>query len=332
MAERSRIEKLDQAIGAMLAGTPIGRVEAEIGELVRLAGELRELPRPKFKEDLKKRLDEEAKMTTATKSTAESAVDLRKGGYHTVTPYLIAEDGPALVEFVKQAFGAEELMRGVGSAGGIHCEVIVGDDSKLLLGGGIPGREFKGEPHPGAIHLYVKDVDGMFRRAVEAGATAVRQPMHQPYGDYDVSVIDPWKNEWYIGRHEATGEKRPGLRTVTMSLHVKGADRLVEFLERAFEAERLELHRGPDGTIVYGQVKMGDSVLEVAEAHGQWQPLASTIFYVAGEVDDAYRRAVESGAKSLYVPGDTPYGMRSAGVVDPGGHIWYLQSGLKKIG
>lgn len=330
MIKPSRFEQLEQAIGAVVAGMPLDKVEAGIADLARLAVELRELPRAEFKQSLKKRLEEEANMTTATKNSKESAVDLRKGGYHTVTPYLIAEDGPALVEFVKQAFGAEELMRGVGSAGGIHCEVIVGGDSKLLLGGGIPGRAFKGEPHPGAIHLYVKDVDGMFRRAVEAGATAVRQPMHQPYGDYDVSVIDPWKNEWYIGRHEATGDKRPGLRTATMSLHVNGTDRLVEFLERAFEAERLDLHRGPDGTIIYGQVKLGDTVLELGEAHGQWQPLPSTIFYVAGDVDAAYQRALQAGAKSLYEPAQTPYGMRSGGVVDPGGHTWYLQSGFKE--
>ena len=330
MAKPSRFEELEQAIGGVLAARPLPALDAKVAELARVAAELRELPKAEFKLSLKKRLEAEANMTTATKTSTEKNVELRKGGYHTVTPYLIAEDGPALVEFVKQAFGAEELMRGVGSAGGVHCEVIVGGDSKLLLGGGIPGREFKGEPHPGAIHLYVKDVDAMYRRALEAGATSVREPMHQPYGDYDVSVIDPWKNEWYIGRHEATGDKRPGLRTVTMSLHVHRADRLVEFLERAFEAERLELHQGPDGTMVYGQVKLGDTVLELAEAHGQWQPLPSTLFYVAGDVDAAYRRAMQAGAKSLYEPADTPYGMRSAGVVDPAGHTWYLQSGFKE--
>ena len=59
--------------------------------------------------------------------------------YRTVTPYLIAQDGPALLEFTKQAFGAEEMFRTVGSAGGLHAEARIGD-SMLMLGGGIPGR------------------------------------------------------------------------------------------------------------------------------------------------------------------------------------------------
>ena len=47
-------------------------------------------------------------------------------GYHTVTPYMVAQDAPALIEFVKQTFGGEETFRSIGSAGGIHAEVRVG--------------------------------------------------------------------------------------------------------------------------------------------------------------------------------------------------------------
>src|SRR5579872_1947495 len=45
-------------------------------------------------------------------------------GYRTVTPYMIAADGPALLEFTKRAFGAEEMFRTIGSAGGLHAEEI----------------------------------------------------------------------------------------------------------------------------------------------------------------------------------------------------------------
>jgi len=71
----------------------------------------------------------------------------------TVTPHLIAENGPALIEFAKQAFGAEEMFRAVGSAGGLHGEVRIGD-SMLMMGGGIPGREFRATPNTSrAAHL-----------------------------------------------------------------------------------------------------------------------------------------------------------------------------------
>jgi len=51
---------------------------------------------------------------------------------------MIAVDGPALLEFAKQAFGAEETFRAVGPAGGLHGEVRIGD-SMIMMGGGIPG-------------------------------------------------------------------------------------------------------------------------------------------------------------------------------------------------
>ena len=64
-------------------------------------------------------------------------VDPIPPGFRTVTPYLIAKDGPALLEFAKQAFGGEETFRIVGSAGGLHGEIRIGD-SMLMMGGGIP--------------------------------------------------------------------------------------------------------------------------------------------------------------------------------------------------
>src|ERR1700722_1009590 len=73
-------------------------------------------------------------------------------GYHTGTPYLVAEDANAVIEFVKATFGGEEIFRSVGSAGGYHCEVRV-DDSMLMIGGGGAGVAWKGEPVLGAFHV-----------------------------------------------------------------------------------------------------------------------------------------------------------------------------------
>src|SRR5262249_40840582 len=46
-------------------------------------------------------------------------------GFHTVTPYLTVRQAPELVEFLKGAFGAEELLHTTGSAGGMHAEVRI---------------------------------------------------------------------------------------------------------------------------------------------------------------------------------------------------------------
>ena len=65
----------------------------------------------------------------------EQPKKFKREGYHAVTPYLIVKPAVELVDFVKQAFGAVELFRTTGSAGGLHCEVKIGD-SMVMIGGG----------------------------------------------------------------------------------------------------------------------------------------------------------------------------------------------------
>ena len=125
-------------------------------------------------------------------------------GFHTVTPYLVAQDANALIEFVKQAFGAEELMRDIGSAGGIHAEVRIGD-SMMMLGGGFAGSSWHGESIPAMLYLYLPDVDAVYQRALQAGATSISEPADQPYGDRVAGVKDASGNTWYIAMHQGNG-------------------------------------------------------------------------------------------------------------------------------
>lgn len=117
--------------------------------------------------------------------------------FHTITPYLMVQQAASLIDFVKQAFGATELFRGTGTAGGIHAEVIIGD-SMLMIGG---GRTWNGEPMPAAIYLYMNDVDAVYKRALQAGATSITEPANQPYGDRLAGVKDAYGNIWYIATH-----------------------------------------------------------------------------------------------------------------------------------
>src|SRR5256886_16054894 len=82
-------------------------------------------------------------------------------GYRTVTPYLVAQDGPALLEFAKQAFGAEETFSTVGSAGGLHAEAP-GGGSMLMISGGIPGREVCSTPNNPSIPLDLEELDAVY--------------------------------------------------------------------------------------------------------------------------------------------------------------------------
>jgi PhnB protein len=118
-------------------------------------------------------------------------------GYRTVTPYLVISGVAELIDFMKQAFGAEEVVRMARPDGAVmHGEVRVGD-SVIMMG------EESGpfEPMPAMIHLYVEDVDATYRRALEAGATSVREPADQFYGDRSGGVKDRFGNQWWIATH-----------------------------------------------------------------------------------------------------------------------------------
>jgi PhnB protein len=315
MANVNLIEQLDKAIEAIIAGSsaPLSRVDVSVAELLDVAAELRDLPRHDFKARLMTDLMRRASMT-------KPAVKPIREGFHTVTPYVIVQAAAGLIDFVKQAFGAEELYRGTGSAGGIHAEVKI-QDSIIMIGG---GEALSHDPTPTGIHLYVKDADAVYERALEAGATSLHRPVDQPYGDREASVKDLAGNHWYIATHKATGHAPEGLRAVTPFLHPHGAAGLIDFLKRAFGAEEQSRTQSPDGVIHHATVKIGDSMIEMGEAHGPWQPMPTTFFMYVDDVDAWYERAVTAGATSRGAPADQPHGDRVGGVADPFGNLWYV--------
>lgn len=243
----------------------------------------------------------------------------KREGFHAVTPYLIAQPAVELVDFVKQAFGAVESFRTTGSAGGMHCEVKIGD-SIVMIGGG-PGFETR----PAAIHLYVQDVDEVYARALEAGATSQAAPSDQEYGERIASVKDIGGNEWYIAKRLNLTPIQD-LHVVTVYFHPVGAPKFIDFLEKAFDGEVVERHESEQGFVYHSKVRLGDSIVELGEAHGPWQPMPSAIYLYVEDVDATYKQALRAGATSALEPTDQPYGDRSAWVNDEFGNVWYLSS------
>ena len=114
-------------------------------------------------------------------------------GYRTVTPYLGVDGAPGLIEFMKQVFGAEETFRMAMPDGTVgHAEVRIGD-SMIMVGDA-------GECKP-MLHLYVDDIDAAYKRALQAGATTVREPADQTHGDRNAQVKDQFGNIWFISTH-----------------------------------------------------------------------------------------------------------------------------------
>lgn len=116
-------------------------------------------------------------------------------GYTAVTPYLVAEDAPGLIDFLANAFGAVERMRIPRPDGGIrHAEVVIGGDAIML--GSVALPEFK--LTTAHINLYVEDVDSTYASAMGAGATSVEEPANQVYGDRGACITDPAGNTWSL--------------------------------------------------------------------------------------------------------------------------------------
>lgn len=120
-------------------------------------------------------------------------------GYHTVTPYLLVDGADRLLDFVKQAFGAEETVKIQQPDGKIaHAEVRIGDSIVMLAEASTSDQ---GVAMPGVIHLYVDDADKTYRQALEAGGTSLRESADQFYGDRTGGVKDPLGNHWWISTH-----------------------------------------------------------------------------------------------------------------------------------
>jgi PhnB protein len=251
-------------------------------------------------------------------------------GYRTLTPYIVAQDADALIEFVKRTFDAEETFRSVGGAGGIHCEVRLGD-SMMMIGGGGPSLAWRGDSHVGAFHIYVRDCDAIHQQALKAGATSIHPPMDQPYGERSSTIRDGAGNFWYIATRSEGNYKWEGAPDVQPYLHPLRAEPVINFLKRAFGAEDLGRSASPEGVIHHVTMKIGDSHLEMGEAHEAYQPMSSMFYLYVPDCDALYHRALAAGATSISEPKDQTYGDRSGGVKDAFGNQWYIATHIRDV-
>jgi len=118
-------------------------------------------------------------------------------GYSTFTPYFVVEGAPDFIEFLKKAFGAEEMFRFPAPGRKLgHAEVRIGS-SVVMLADTTPDYP----PSRMNSYLYVPDVDATYKKALAAGAQSKREPANQFYGDRVATLTDRWGNTWSIGTH-----------------------------------------------------------------------------------------------------------------------------------
>ena len=130
-----------------------------------------------------------------------------------------------------------------------------------------------------------------------------------------------------------------GYHTVTPSLVVAGAAKAIDFYKKALGAEEVMRFPGPDGKIMHAEIRVGDSIIMLSDEmpeHGARGPKAiggtSVSLFVYGEnVDAAWKRAVDAGAKPIMPLADQFWGDRGGSLEDPFGHHWWLAQHIQDL-
>ena len=125
-------------------------------------------------------------------------------GYHSLTPNLTVANGLEALDFYEKAFGAEVIRKLVMGGKLMHSELRLGDsivsvsDAFPEYGSVAPTVD---APVPVALLLYTEDVDALYDRALEAGATELNRPADQFHGDRAGSLKDPYGHRWMLATH-----------------------------------------------------------------------------------------------------------------------------------
>lgn len=121
----------------------------------------------------------------------------RPSGYRTINAYIFSENPVALIDFLKNAFYAEEQNRSIHPETGdiVNCEMKIGDSNFMISQA---RGEFLGMR--ASFYLFVNDVDTLYQRALDQGAQMVFEPMDMSYEDRQGGVVDPSGNYWWISK------------------------------------------------------------------------------------------------------------------------------------
>lgn len=119
--------------------------------------------------------------------------------------------------------------------------------------------------------------------------------------------------------------KPEGYPEVSPYLVVVRAEKTIDFLKAVFGATSLRRYDTPEGEVMHAELRIGESVVMIGEAGGEWEPVPAFLHVYVPDVDDTYQRALKAGGQGVQEPkrqGDDPD--RRGGFRDPGGNTWWV--------
>lgn len=128
-----------------------------------------------------------------------------------------------------------------------------------------------------------------------------------------------------------TPYKPEGYQTIIPYLHVNGAAKLIAFMKDVFDAQEIAVYPRPDGTVGHAALRVGDSVIELADVSPEWPAMPCALQVYVLDADAAYHRALKAGASSLLPSATQFYGDRTASVRDSFGNNWYIATQVEVV-
>jgi PhnB protein len=123
------------------------------------------------------------------------SIPYKPDGYTSVSPYLIVNGAQATIDFLKEVFGATELRKHPGESGKLHHAEVRIDDSVIMLADPV---QPDWPQTPASVHIYVRDVDAVYARALQAGGVSVQEPVKKQDEDKRGGVTDSGGTTWWI--------------------------------------------------------------------------------------------------------------------------------------
>jgi uncharacterized glyoxalase superfamily protein PhnB len=298
-------------------------------------------------------------------------------GYHTITPGIIVDDIDAALAFYEKAFNAQKVMALPGPDGKtMFAEMKLGDSivqMHLPHGEYMKSPKQLGGT-PGSLNYAVENADATFKQAKAAGAKVGMPIDNMFWGDRYGMLIDPFGHHWGVSTAKvkftpeeikkgselafskdkkakkefqkmwkaapaADAYKQEGYLDVTPAFYVKagtGAG-MFDFYQKAFGATEKTKMAMPDGSLMHGEVKLGDSSLMFSDEMPAWETkspatlggTAMFLYVYVPRVDESLAQAKAAGATIKSPAKDMFWGDRVGTLMDSSGHWWTFASHVK---
>jgi PhnB protein len=122
-----------------------------------------------------------------------------------------------------------------------------------------------------------------------------------------------------------------GFHSITPYLFGKGAAQLIEFICAAFEGEVMFQQKRPDGAVMHATIRIGDSMLMLADPTPEFGAMPSSIYLYVPDCDAVYQRALDFGGVSVFPMMTLPSGERYGGIKDPCGNVWWVATHVEDV-